>query len=205
VSGAISERARSGFDRFVIEATQRAFGLPQSECTVALSEAAALGEHEVVMLTVSSYRFRILLFIHFERDRATQNHMAALGHTAAPDPMAAPDHTTAAATNHLGERLREERFDDAMMERGNLCCGALNRELSRFFPHLGMSTPCILPGSSMEHLSSLHPSITRHYQAELGPGVALHLTLAICAFADIDFAFGDERAGMPAGGELELF
>jgi hypothetical protein len=186
MSSSVSERARSGFDRFIIDATKNAFGLPQTECTVALSEAAALGEHEVVMLTVSSYRFRVLLFIHFERNRATRSHLAALGRAAI-------------------EQLGDERFDDAMMERGNLCCGGLNRELSRFFPHLGMSTPCILPSSSMEHLESLRPSVTRYYRAELGPSVALQLTLAICAFADIDFAFGADTAGMARGGELELF
>ena len=192
MSGTVSQRALEGFDRFVIEGIKSAFGLPASECTVALSEPAALGEHEVVMLTVSSYRFRVLLFIHFERDRATLNHLAALGHLDA-------------AARTAGAALDAEGFVDAMMERGNLCCGALNRELSRFFPHLGMSTPCILAGNSMEHLESLRPTITRHFRAELGPTVTLRLTLAICAFADIDFASGEEDVELAASGELEMF
>jgi hypothetical protein len=187
MSRILSERARGGFDRVIASATRSAFALHAPDCSVTPVEAAAVpGEYEVVMLTVSSYRFRVLLFIHFQRNDATRLHLAALGNT-----------TT-------GE-MRDERFADAMMERGNLCCGALNRELSRFFPHLGMSTPCILHGSALEHLGVLRPSTTRDYRAELAPGVVMHLTLAICAIADIDFAFAEEMAESKASGELEMF
>jgi len=160
--------------------------LPSSECSVTTVEAAADGEHEVVMLTVSSYRFRVLLFVHFERNESTRRHLAALGNSGASE-------------------MRAERLVDAMMERGNLCCGALNRELARFFPHLGMSTPCMLDGSSLEHLAALRPSTIRHYRAEVAAGVALHLTLAICAFGDIDFAFSEAAVAATTSGELEIF
>jgi hypothetical protein len=196
VSRTLSERARSGFDRFIMAATRSAFALPSSECSVTpIEEPAASGAHEVVMLTVSSYRFRVLLFIHFQRNDATRMHLAAL----------ANDLSGGLDGSGVAGAMRDERFADAMMERGNLCCGALNRELSRFFPHLGMSTPCILHGSALEHLGALRPSTTRHYRAELAPGVVMHLTLAICAFADIDFAFGEEMMESNASGELEMF
>jgi hypothetical protein len=186
MSHILGDRAGGGFDRFIMAATRRAFALPASECSVTPTEEAAPGQHEVVMLTVSSYRFRVLLFIHFERNDATRRHLAALG-------------------SGMAGEMRDEGFADAMMERGNLCCGSLNRELSRFFPHLGMSTPCILHGSALEHLGALRPSTTRHYRLELAPGVDMHLTLAICAFADIDFSFGEEMIESGAGGELEMF
>jgi hypothetical protein len=186
MSRTLSERARSGFDHFIMAATRNAFALQSYECTIAVVEEAAHGEHEVVMLTVSSYRFRVLLFVHFERNESTRRHLAALG-------------------NHAAGEMRDERLVDAMMERGNLCCGALNRELARFFPHLGMSTPCMLDGSSLEHLGALRPSTIRHYRAEVADGVALHLTLAICAFGDIDFAFCAESVAATASGELEIF
>lgn len=186
----LSERARSGFDCFITAAMRSAFALPMSDCPVTPLEEAVPCEHEVVMLTVSSYRFRVLLFIHFERSEAMRSHLAALEH---------------GVGSALTAAVHDEGFADAMMERGNLCCGALNRELSRFFPHLGMSTPCILDSSALLHLGALRPSTTRQYRAELAPDVTMHLTLAICAFADIDFAFGEEMVAASASGELEMF
>jgi hypothetical protein len=186
MSRTLNDRARGGLDRFIMAATRRAFALPAIDCSVTPTEEAAPGEHEVVMLTVSSYRFRVLLFIHFERNDATRRHLAALG-------------------SGMAEGMHDEGFADAMMERGNLCCGALNRELSRFFPHLGMSTPCILHGSALSHLDALRPTTTHHYRLELAPGVDMHLTLAICAFDDFDFSFGEEMIERGAGGELEMF
>lgn len=186
MSGTVSERACSAFDGFVTAATRTAFALPHAECTITLLDQAAQYQQDVVMLTVSSYRFRVLLFVHFERDAATRRYLAALG-------------------GHDTQSLNDERRVDAMMERGNLCCGALNRELGRVYPHLGMSTPCILDGSSLEHLAALRPSATRHYRAEPVAGVSLRLTLAICAFADIDFSLTVDTGAMTAGGELEMF
>ena len=186
MSGTVSERARTAFDRFVTAATCTAFALPHADCAVTVLEQAGQYQQDVVMLTVSSYRFRVLLFVHFERDAATRRYLAALG-------------------GQDAQSLNDERCVDAMMERGNLCCGALNRELARFYPHLGMSTPCMLDGSSLEHLAALRPSVTRHYRAEPAAGVCLRLTLAVCAFADIDFSIADDTTVVAAGGELEMF
>ena len=38
----------------------------------------------------------------------------------------------------------EQAFFDAIAERGNICCGILNRDLGHYFPHMGLSTPNIL-------------------------------------------------------------
>ena len=188
MSGNVSNRACIGFDHFVIEAAKSAFSVPGTECTVTqvTGATAVTGQHDVVMLTVASYRFRVLLFVHFDRTLATRRHLAAL-------------------TSMQSERMAEERFVDAMMERGNLCCGALNRELAQFFPHIGMSTPCVLPGGSLEHLEALRPSMTRHYQADLATGIALRMTLAVCAFADIDFPFDVRVVEAATSGALEMF
>ena len=186
MSGSISARARTGFDHFVTTAARSAFTASDNACTVTLDEQAATMPRELVMLTVASYRFRVLLFIHFTRDPAIRQQLAAL-------------------TGMPVEQLTGDRFADAMMERGNLCCGALNRELAQFFPHIGMSTPCVLPGSSMEHLGTLQPSLTRHYRATLASGATLQLTLAVCAVGDIDFPFDARVLTTASSGELELF
>lgn len=181
----VSPRAIAGFDHFVAQAVKSALCLPGGECQVVPAEGEAR-EREVVMLTVSSYVFRALLFVHFDRDAATRAHFAALAQT----PM---------------ESMSDERYIDAVMECGNLCCGALNRDLAAFYPHIGMSTPCILDRNCLAHVEGMRPAFHRSYRAELDAGVALHVTLAVCAFADIDFPFEPRAAEEESAGELEMF
>jgi hypothetical protein len=186
----VSERARTGLDHFVAQAVKSSLALAGCACTVVQVDdtPANSKEREVVMLTVSSYLFRALLFIHFERSPAMHAHLGALAGTS-------------------GDTLDDERFIDAVMERGNLCCGALNRDLAQFFPHIGMSTPCILKRSSVEHVAAVSPAFSRRYRAEVGDGVSMHFTLALCAFADFDFPYEPRAAEEveETAGELEMF
>ncbi|MBI5259322.1 MAG: hypothetical protein HY855_22665 [Burkholderiales bacterium] len=185
-NASVSQRAMAGFDHFVAQAAKSSLCLPGTECSVLPAADEAPREREVVMLTVSSYVFRALLFVHFERDAVTRAHFAALAQT----PV---------------ESMSDERYIDAVMECGNLCCGALNRDLAAFYPHIGMSTPCILDRNCLAHVDGMHPAFHRRYRAELGSGVALHLTLAVCAFADIDFPFEPRAVEEESAGELEMF
>ncbi len=189
-AGIVSERARAGLDHFVAQAVKGALAQPGTQFVIEPTDDAVARDHEceVVMLTVSSYLFRVLLFIHFDRNAALRSHLAALD-------------------GHPSDTLDEERFTDAVMERGNLCCGALNRDLAHFFPHIGMSTPCILHRSSVEHVAAVNPAFTRRYRADVSPGVAMHFTLALCAFADLDFPFEPRAAEEveDTAGELEMF
>ncbi|GAB4559209.1 MAG: hypothetical protein Tsb007_20830 [Rhizobacter sp.] len=190
-TGIVSERACHGLDHFVAQAVKGSLAQPGTDFAISPTDDKVVNdnEREVVMLTVSSYLFRVLLFIHFDRNPALRSHLAALD-------------------GHPGETLLDEdRFTDAMMERGNLCCGALNRDLAHFFPHIGMSTPCILKRSSVEHVAAVNPAFTRRYRAEVGAGVAMHFTLALCAFADLDFPFEPRAAEEveDTAGELEMF
>jgi hypothetical protein len=187
VTGIVSERARSGFDHFVAQAAKNALALADGHCPVLPADDASAIERDVVMLTVSSYTFRVLLFIHFESNDATRMHFGAL-------------------TNKSTDEMAGERFLDAVMERGNLLCGALNRDLSLYFPHIGMSTPCILHRSAVEHIDAVDPAFTRRYRAEVSSDLALHLTVAVCAFADLDFPFERHAAvENETAGELEMF
>lgn len=186
----VSERARSGLDHFVAQAVKGSLAQADTGFAISQTDDKVANDHEreVVMLTVSSYMFRVLLFIHFDRNPALRNHLATLD-------------------GHPDDPLDDERFTDAIMERGNLCCGALNRDLAQFFPHIGMSTPCILKRSSVEHVAAINPAFTCRYRAEVGPGVAMHFTLALCAFADLDFPFDPRLAEEveDTAGELEMF
>jgi hypothetical protein len=188
MTGVVSDRARLGFDRFIAQGVKATLGASDFDCEVKQADDETPRERELVMFTVSSYLFRVLLFIHFDRNPITRGHFALLAGV-----------TPEAMTN--------EQLDDQIMERGNLCCGALNRDLAQFYPHTGMSTPCLLNANSIDHIGALQPAFTRRYRAELSPGVALHFTVVACAFADLDFAFDASAAEEEAetAGELEMF
>ena len=186
----VSARAAAGLDDFVAQAVRNALRAPGQDAALQPldAEAPLAPEPEVVMLTVSSYLFRALLFIHVDRSPAWRGYMAALAGGDAED-------------------YGDERFLDALMERGNLACGAFNRELAHYYPHTGMSTPCLLERGSLDHVRALQPALTRRYRVQATPDLALHLTLALCAFADIDFAFQPRAVEVEeeAAGELEMF
>lgn len=186
MSGSVSERASVALDHMVVRAAKSTLAPSGADCQVTPIESVVSREKRVVMFTVSSYLFRALLFIHFDQDAGTLAHFAAL-------------------EGIDSEEMSEERFFDAVMERGNLCCGTFNRELAHFFPHIGMSTPCILDRGSLDHVDVLKPAFSRHYLADLDAGVALHLTLAVCAFADLDFAYEAGAVEEESAGEMEMF
>lgn len=183
----VSQRAGVGFDHFVAQGARSALAASGGTCQVVPVDEGAGRERELVMLTVSSYAFRALLFVHFDRDAATRAHFATLAQV----PV---------------EEMTDERFADAVMECGNLYCGALNRDLSAFYPHIGMSTPCILDRLCLAHVQAMGPAWQRRYRVDLG-AATLHVSLVICAFGDIDFAFEPRAAEVEAetAGELEMF
>lgn len=183
----VSDRARSGFDQFVAQAAKNSLSKAGAELLAIPDDDAVASEPDVVLFTVSSYMFRVLFFMHFSKNANTRNYFATLA-------------------NASDDEMVGERFLDTVVEYGNLFCGALNRDLAQFFPHLGMSTPCILTRNSVEHIGAVHPAFTRRYRVESTPAVELHFTLAVCAFVDLDFAF---EPGVvqeeEVSGELEMF
>ena len=188
MSADISERARQGLDHFVAAAVKNSLVASGESCQLDAADDADPKESDIAMLTVSSYMFRVLMFIHFDRDPATRAYIAAL-------------------TGVPVDEMTGERYVDAMMERGNLCCGAFNRDLAVFYPHIGMSTPCMLKRNSAEHIQAVHPDYSRRFRAELAPGVVMHFSIALCAFDDLDFAFEPRAAAdeVETAGELEMF
>lgn len=98
----------------------------------------------------------------------------------------------------------EQASVDAIGESANLCCGILNRDLSAFFPHIGMSTPNILFKQSALHLQSLPYSHLRHFRVDTESGKPVHATLCVFAYDAIDFAV-DPQQQPEETGELELF
>jgi hypothetical protein len=180
----VSERARKGLDCFVMRAAQATLAAEPSDCLIAPIESDTQGT-DVVMLTISSYTFRMLLFLHFEGTHATRMHFAKLCRKAK-------------------DEMTDAQFHDVMMERGNLLCGAINRDLAVYFPYIGMSTASVLGQQATAHLGAVQAKYARQYRAEVSPTVVLHITLALCIYDDLDFPF-ETHAETKVVSELEIF
>ncbi|UEP24782.1 hypothetical protein LL999_19365 [Burkholderia ambifaria] len=197
----ISAQARAGFERIFFDAarTRLASG-GACEIRPAAGEAhdashdpsrmksrmksrmtPAVAEH-VVVLTISALHFRLLLALRFRDDAPTRRHF------------------TAATSGASAQRPLPEAF----MEVANLCCGAINQALTAPFPDLGMSTPYLLSGASIDYLPALNPDHVAAYDVTLDGDVRIGATLCVCANAPVDFHV-PEAASVDTGGELELF
>lgn len=178
----ISAHAKDSFERIFRKAAQTRLpmnaGDPCEIVPIAKAEAAATKDTQVVVLTISSIVFRLLLILHFDEDDTTRRYYL----------------------NDADERP----FREAFLEICNLCCGAMNQELLRYFPDLGMSTPYVLNARCLPHLHELKPALLSSYSVVLNGDVRLAATVCVCAHAPLDFV-ADTSAIEETSGELELF
>lgn len=182
----ISSSAQHSFERIFHRAARSRLPAQAGDaCVVTPAPKGLAGERahgradaEVVVLTISSVVFRLMLVLHFEDDEATRAYFM-------------PDGAQGA--------LRE-----AFVETGNLCCGAINQDLLRHFPDLGMSTPYVLSAHCVPHLDGLKPDYRAAYNVSINGTVQLGATVCVFTSAPLDFV-ADEDAVEESGGELELF
>jgi len=182
----ISNNARKSIDKMVERAIQAsplvsADAPRQIEAGVDLARIAT---EKMVALTVSSYVFRVTFLIHFSGDEATRAHFAAVNRVAV-------------------QELDDQAFNDSIRECGNICCGNLNRDLVRVFPHVGMSTPNIIDRRCIDYLGKLGQGYVQHFGLLGNTGPALAVTVCVNEFEDLDFSGDFEEA--EATGELEMF
>lgn len=176
----ITARAKTGFDQLVQaglkSGLQTAGGSP-----CAIEPAAGLDKikaKKVVLLTVSSYLFRLVTAIYFRNDAATRAYFGGAS---------------------------EQEFIDRVAECGNICCGSLNRELSRYFPHVGMSTPNIIDRDCMRHADLLGGGLLRHYTLGVAADLSLHASLCVSDYGLVDFQAAAVTEPDLSTGELQLF
>jgi hypothetical protein len=182
----ISNNAKQTIDQMVLRAI-RASPLLRPDVSRFIdvqSNLARLATEQAVVLTVSSYVFRLTFMIHFSSDDLTRAHFAAL------NPVAASD-------------LDDREYLDAIRECGNVCCGNLNRDLVRFFPHVGMSTPNIIDRRCVDYIDKLGEGYVQHFVLSDEAGPPFAVTVCVNAFAEIDFT-GD-FADTEETGALEMF
>jgi hypothetical protein len=183
----ISERAKHSLDLWVKDGLQAALSRPDDtvhslDTVLALNDLRAT---HVVMLSVASYRFRLMLLIYFSHDEATRSHFARSKQIAASE-------------------LTAQALEDAICEASNMCCGAFNRALGQVFPHLGMSTPNIVDRRCANHLHLMGFGHLQHFRLQLGSGMQFHASLCVSEYDTLDFE-AQHLAPAPATGELEFF
>jgi hypothetical protein len=178
----IGTQAKDSIERiFFAAARSRLVREPHHDCEISARPAeAAQGEH-VVVLTISSMQFRLLLLLHFEDDDVTRQYY--LG--------------------HMGDVQRS--LTECFMEFANLCCGAMNQQLVNHFPDLGMSTPYALSSACLPYLRELKPDYVSTYALTLDGSVRLGATLCVCSQTSLDFVATQVETASESAGELELF
>jgi hypothetical protein len=185
----ISHAAKEGFDQLVRTGLRN--GLVSADGQACRIEAAdsldKIKAKKVVILTVSSYLFRLITTIYFRDDAPTRAFFAPPGEDGEPS------------------ALSEQEFLDRIAECGNLCCGTLNRDLGRYFPHVGMSTPNIIDKDCMRYVDLLEGSLLRHYTLALSPELSLHASLCVTAYGSVDFRVDAVPEEDLSTGELEFF
>jgi len=175
----ISERAKESIGRIFAGAARSR--LPTSDghaCEIVdRHRDAGSPQARVVVLTISSMQFRLLLLLHFDDDAGMRDY-------------------------YVGDASRP--LADAFMEVANLCCGAMNQRLVEHFPDLGMSTPYTLSSDCVPYLATLKPAHVASYDVSINDTVRIGATLCVCTGAPLDF-LAEEAADAESGGELELF
>jgi hypothetical protein len=132
---------------------------------------------DVLVITTSSFSFRLLTMF---------------------DVAATPE-----ARAYFGG-ARDAKIETTFAEIANLCCGALNRELSVHFPHLGMSIPYSLNAECLGCLDELKPEYVSRYALTVNSSVRVEATLCMCCSAPVEVIARAEAVAETTG-ELELF
>jgi hypothetical protein len=145
-------------------------------------------QKEFIMLTISSYEFRICILLHFSKDKPTMDYVAK-------------------ALKITPDKLEVARYYDFLCEMGNTFCGTFKRELGKHFPHLGMSTPNRLVGSSLKFMRELNFDYDAHFKTSANDNVAFCSSVFISAYKDFDLCVEIKKQAEAdaENGALELF
>ncbi len=183
----ITERAKASFDRLLVSSLKS--GMPVGGASVdvePLKELGKIKEKKIVILTVSSYLFRAMAILYFKPDAATRAYFNRTADEGAPP-------------------LTDDEFLDRVAECGNVCVGALNRDLGPFFPHVGMSTPNIIDKDCMQYVDLLGCDLVKHYRIVLNGELTMYATLCVADYGHVDFHVDPAVEVAVDTGELEMF
>lgn len=178
----ITNRAKKSVHQIFLKAAgSRLVVDPGDVCHIELLEsnlASEIDKRNIVVLTISSISFKVFFALHVDDDAVTRTYFL--------------------------KEMNDRQLGEVFTEIANLCCGAINQELIRYFPILGMSTPSILSGFCVSFLRDLKHEHLLSYAITINDSVRIFATICICAYAPIDFDYQEKNVEAVVG-ELELF
>ena len=184
----ISPIACNGFDYLLKQALKGALA-PNQEDTFSLDvveDISVATDKKIVILTTASYLFRVIAMIYFTPDAHSRHFMALMN-------------------NLPPSNMTDTVYYDVMAERGNIFCGILNRELAKYFPHMGMSTPNFMERQCAIYIEKLEAGHVRHVKVTINSDWSFYASLCVCDHADLDFAVDVVVEEESNTGELEMF
>lgn len=182
ISDKTKESLRSVFERAL--RTSLLSSIDHSVKIAQVPDVSHFSASQAVILSISSYFFRMVVVIYFTPDERTKAHFASIN-------------KLDAAT------MGSQSFIDTICECGNICCGSVNRDLSRIFPQVGMSTPNIVDAQCARHLNVLGSSHQLHLDIAIPDGPCFHASLCVTEFENLDFDIAEPEE--ESNGELEMF
>lgn len=186
--GQLSDRARRSFEAIAEAALIKGLSGPGEHAEIKrLSELPRkLPEKKVVVLTIASDQFRVVLALLCRFDAQARAHFARLNQV---DPEAWDD----------------QDFADAVAECGNIIVGSMNRDLGRYFHNAAMSTPNMLDRAALEYLDALSPGHRSAFHIT-GLSIDFHAELFVSPTVAVDFhAELQALQEQVDSGELEMF
>ncbi len=181
----IHPNAQLGFEAMITQGLKAGIGATDDTVVIStLPDDSKFKEDKAVILTVSSYLFRLIVMIYFDEDMPTREHFSRLYRT----PI---------------NEMKDKAFLDAICECANMVVGTLNRDLSGVFHSVGMSTPNIIDSHCADYLSTLNFGFSKTFSVLINGDKQFHATLGVTEFDDLDFTF--EASCEESTGELEMF
>lgn len=190
VRGSVSQSAKDDLSRLLTHCLQSSLVSDgYSNWTLQpLAQAEEYPAQEFMMLTISSYDFRMFVLLHWTISPASLRYAAA-------------------ALKMQRDQLTTERYYDFLGELGNRFCGAFKRDLGASFPYTGMSTPNRLRRESLKHVKNLSGTYETHINAKAHDDTSFCASLYVSNYSPNDFKLKTVPQAQPQNevGELELF
>ncbi len=182
----ISARARDSLDRMMVSALRQSVTRGDAIAVQPVDALPATGATHMAVLSIASFSFRVVAALHFDHGPAWRGWVAEM-------------------SGQEAGNLSDQAFLDRVCEMGNLCCGAINRDLGGFQAFLGLSTPQILDARCAPYFTHAGFEHVRHFRMEVRPDLSVHASLCARAYAPLDFHWAGPEPEAVESGELEMF
>jgi len=185
----VTQDAKNGFDDLLGMCLHEVVKTPANTdwSVKTVDKFADIRSNEFYILTISSYKFRVFLILHFSEDIKTRTYVAN-------------------ALNVAADKLEDRQYYDFLGEVGNAFCGIYKRELGKYIPHLGMSTPNRMRSATLEHLAIWNHEHVSHVRVKSDDDIMFFGSIYVSSYGDVDFRMTSKTLNEDVEmGALELF